>query len=232
MTEDAHAELLQAIGRALGEPGPYIEIVGERLPEISLGTLSSPPVTLTREVLGGAKSASGRVAWIELRSDKPEGEYVPVEIDLRVAWEGELRSITDVYTYNPYFGCSVFLARWYGDEFVFVYREKHKMIVSRLAPPYEIPDNVVLSDDLIEDRDILYFVRDDAVWGLMIPSLQPVAPVKFEPTGRWPVHELWLEAPGVARLATVLDTEGASWDERLASARAGAVTLLLSREPQ
>lgn len=232
MTEQTHAELLRAIGAALGEPGPYVEISGERLPEINLGTMSSPPITLTREVLGGAFDARGRVAWIELRSDTPQGEYVPVEIDLRFAWAGELRSVTEVDTYNPYFGCRVSLTRWYGDDFVFVYREKHKMIVSRMAPPYEAPDNVVLSDELIEDRDILYYLRDDVLHGLTLPGLRPVVPLKLEPAPRWAFHELWLEGPGVARLATVLDGPEVSWDERLARAHACAVTLLLSRDPQ
>ena len=51
---DPHEPLLAAIGRALGLDGPYSETVGERENAISVGTMSSAPITRSREVLGGA----------------------------------------------------------------------------------------------------------------------------------------------------------------------------------
>jgi hypothetical protein len=133
--EAAHQRLLAAIGAALGQPGPYAVQIAEREDAIHLGTGSSPPIGEGREVLGGAiEEHTGRVAWIEQRSEAPHGGYVPVEIDLRWAADGALRGVEEVPTYNPYFGCRVEFAAWVAGGFVYAYHEKHRFVLARLDP--------------------------------------------------------------------------------------------------
>lgn len=57
--------LLAAIGRALGQDGPYQERSSERQEEINPITGWIPPRDASLQVLGGAIGADGRVAWIE-----------------------------------------------------------------------------------------------------------------------------------------------------------------------
>lgn len=60
-----HPTLLAAIGRALGQDGPYRESSGDRQEEINIMTGWMPPKDRSRRVLGGAVDEGGRVAWIE-----------------------------------------------------------------------------------------------------------------------------------------------------------------------
>lgn len=60
-----HDALLAAIGRALGQDGPYQERDSERQQEINPITGWIPPLGASLRVLGGAIDARGRVAWIE-----------------------------------------------------------------------------------------------------------------------------------------------------------------------
>lgn len=73
--QDRHPTLLAAIGRALGQDGPYRERFGERQQEIHLGTGWMPPRDTSLRVLGGAVDPRGRAAWIE------EEVYGSEEID-------------------------------------------------------------------------------------------------------------------------------------------------------
>jgi hypothetical protein len=197
-----HPALLEAIGRALGQDAPYAEFDGERVEAISLGTMQSPPAGASRRVLGGAvDAATGRVAWVEERSDQPQGNHVPVEIDLHVAWDGQRRGRMPVPTYNPYFGCRVQLLRWYGEALVLLYREKHRMLAARLDPPYDTPQLVVLRDGCAVDGDTVYFVSrtPGLLEGRLLPSLAPALPL---PIPSSPEHvEVWPHAPGTLALA-------------------------------
>lgn len=148
-----HEELLAAIGAALGEVQPYAEQIAERDQVIFLGNGTSPPISRSREILGGAIGPEGRVGWIEQRSEPPVDGHVPVEIDVRVVVDGRLR-ISTLETYNPYFGCSVRFAAWVADGFVFVYSEKHRTILARFAAPFHEQQLVALHDEptIIDER--------------------------------------------------------------------------------
>jgi hypothetical protein len=150
-----HEQLLDAIGAALGQGGAYLEMLGERDEVIHLGSGTSPPITSSREVLGGAIGPNGCVGWIEQRSEPPQGQHVPVEIDVRVVVDGQLH-VSVLETYNPYFGCRVHFAAWVAEGFVFVYTEKHRTILARFAAPYLEQKLVTLHDALlIVDERIL-----------------------------------------------------------------------------
>lgn len=231
MTDD-HESLLAAIGRALELPEPYGELLGEREGAISLGTLSSAPIGHHREVLGGAEdAATGRVAWVEQRSAPPVGEHVPVEIDLRFAWEGRLRAVVEPYTYNPYFGCRVHLARWFGERFVLLYTEKHKTLLSHFDPPYRAQRSVEVDRRLIVDGDAVFHLDTDhgLLRGRVLPSMAETIPLPLPRAGRG--QALWLERPGVARLVAIprFGPGGAeAYDAALARAREEALVIELA----
>jgi len=179
----AHTELLVAIGRALGWPGPYRELSSEAAPVIFLGTGTSPPTGASLTVLGGAVDGD-RVAWIEQRTAPPEGDYLPTAIDVRVAWGGALRHTVPLATYNPYFGCHVSLARFYGDDFVYVYQEKHRLLLARLSTKTGRQRLVPLSSPAAVVGDVIYH-RDtgwrsgwpELILGRMLPGAKPTAPL-------------------------------------------------------
>ncbi len=67
-----------------------------------------------------------RVAWVEQRwrdagYEDIDGYELYVDGAGSRAWE--------IDTYNPWFGCTVHLMRWYGDDLVVIYSEKHHTIV-------------------------------------------------------------------------------------------------------
>lgn len=223
---DVQPDLLAAIGAALGLPGPYSETSGERENAISLGTMFSPPIEHHREVLGGA-AANGRVAWVELRSAPPINGYVPVEIDVRFAWDGGLRHVIEPYTYNPYFGVRVRFARWYGERFVLVYREKHKMLLSHFDPPYDAQEYVQIGDSVIVDGDRVFYLdrREPLLRGHALPGITEIAPLAIPPSEEG--HLLWLERPGVARLAVLQPRGDRTWDAELERAREAAIAIEL-----
>jgi hypothetical protein len=197
---DDHASLLREIGEALGHPGPYLEILGELEDSISLGTMFSPPIGDHREVLGGARDpVTGHVAWVELRSSTPIDGYVPVAIDVRFAWGGGLRGEVVPYTYNPYFGVRIELARWYGERFVLLYREKHEMLLSYFDPPYEAQDRIEIDDDFIVDGDRVFYLDAGHLRGRVMPAMTETEtrPIPRSEHG----YRLWLERGGLARLA-------------------------------
>jgi hypothetical protein len=225
-TPDAeHLALLEAIGQALGWTKPYAELLGERAEAFSLGTMHQPPSGENLRVLGGAVDAtSGRVAWIEERSQEPEDGYVPVDIDLVVAWGGEQRVKIPVPTYNPYFGCQVRHMLWYGEALVLIYREKHLTIAARMAPPYGTLEMVVIGGGCAVDGNTVYFVYDHPglIEARLLPSLAPGLPLPVSSASR--SVEIWQHSPGV--LAVVErplhgdDEELDDYRARLASARA------------
>lgn len=220
-------DLLADISEALGSS--YVEQHGELQRSISLGTGFSPPIDHHREVLGGAKDpASGRVAWMELRSAPPIDGYVPVEIDVRFAWGGELRHVVVPYTYNPYFGARVGFARWYGERFVIVYREKHRMLLSHFDPPYEHQEYVQISDDCIVDGDRVFYIKAGELCGYELPAMTPTPPIAVP---AFDYHQtLLLVRPGVAGIANLPvydhDTREA-YEADVAKARAAATELEL-----
>lgn len=173
--------LRAAIGRALGQPLPAHEGF---------------------EVLGGAVAVeTGRVGWIEQQTDPPQDGYVPVRIELRVAQGGQPLGAMEVPTYNPFFGCDVRHMRWYGEALILIYREKHRMILARMEPPYTGLTMARIHDRFIVDGDAVYFVSDHAelLEGLLLPSLAPALPLP--PAGPLGGRSLW--QPSAGRLALV-----------------------------
>lgn len=220
---DERERLLAAIGRALGQAGPYEELLGEREDAISLGAMFSAPIDHHREVLGGAvDAATGRVGWIELRSAPPVHGGVPVEIDLRFAWRGRLRRVLEPYTYNPYFGCRVHLARWYERRFVLLYTEKHKTLLSHYDPPYRGQRLIELDHRFVVDGDAVFHLdrHGGVLRGRVLPSMAETLPLSLPPFDH---HQtLWWERPGVARLVTlprVVNGDFAAYDADLLRAR-------------
>jgi hypothetical protein len=199
---DEHTSLLRAIGEALGLPGPYLEIQGELEDAFSLGTMFSAPISDHREVLGGARDPNtGHVAWVELRSATPVDGYVPVAIDVRFAWGGGSRGEVVPYTYNPYFGVRVELARWYGERFVLLYREKHKMLLSHFDPPYEAQDRIEIDDDFIVDDDRVFYLDGGHLRGRAMPTMTETETRSIPRSDHG--YRLWLERRGLARLAVL-----------------------------
>ncbi len=212
-SDQEHLALLAAIGQALGQHTPYEERHAARKAAFSLGTGQSPPAGAGLQVLGGAVSPeSGRVAWLEQKSEAPAQGVVPVSIALHVAWGGERRGMLEVPTYNPYFGCELAHVRWYGESLIVLYREKHKMIAARWDPPYQELDMVRIQDRCIVDGGTVYFVseRPGLLEGRLLPSLAPALPVP--PPGPTRYTSLWQPAPG--RLALVETPRVEKGDDR------------------
>ncbi|MFY0564743.1 hypothetical protein ACN28E_12885 [Archangium lansingense] len=211
-TSDAeHLALLAAIGRAVGQDTPYEERHGERAEAISFGTMQRLPADASLEVLGGlVDPETGRVAWIEQQSGIPQSGYVPVSIDLHVAWRGQRLTRLEVPTYNPYFGCRLQFMRWYGETLSFIYLEKHRTIAARMEPPYAELELVALESLGAVDGDAVYFVSERAglLEGRMLPSLEPALPLPVPDRARR--LEVWGRAPGVLALAAWPRRDGAA----------------------
>lgn len=197
-----HEALLEAIGRALGGDAPYAEVEGAPGNALHLGTMKLLPVGTSLEVLGGAVDASGRVAWVEQRTDAPEDGHVPVSIDVHFAWDGQPRGRVEVPTYNPYFGCRVGFMHWYGDALVVIYREKHQTLALRLHPPAEALTLATLKDSWVFDEDTVYFVseRPGLLEGRLLPSLELALPLPV-PRRASVFVQFWRDAPGTVGLA-------------------------------
>lgn len=228
-----HVALLAAIGRALGWSSPYVELHGERAEALHLGTLQQPPAGESIEVLGGAvEPVTGRVAWIEERSGTPQDGHVPVSIHVHVAWGGQQRSAMEVPTYNPYFGCRVRFIRWFGDSLVFIYREKHRTLAARMAPPYDGMELVEVGSSCTVDGDTAYFVsqRPGLLQGWMLPSLAPALPLPVPSSAEERV-EIWQHAPGALALAVLPpfsdEDDGESYRAKVDAARAAPRALAL-----
>lgn len=150
-----HEQLLDAIGAALGESG--------------------------REVLGGAIGPNGCVGWIEQRTEPPRGDFVPVEIDVRVVVDGQLH-VSPLATYNPYFGCRVYVAAWIAGGFVFAYAEKGHKILARFAAPYLQQQLVVLHGPclIVDDRIVDLDTWQGVLHVRSLVDLEPGIPVLTE----------------------------------------------------
>lgn len=201
MTSDApnpqHLALLAAIGRALGQDTPYEERLMNPDEDLTQVPVQSPSPKPNIEVLEGVESPeTGWVAWVEQRTDAPQEGFLPVSIDLHVAWGGQRRAVLPVPTYNPYFGCRVGFMRWYGETLFLIYREKHRTLLAWWTPSSEQLELMRLADTHFVDGDTVYFASE---WqglfeGVLLPSLQPAVP--FFPPGATGFRSLWQPAPG------------------------------------
>lgn len=131
-----------------------------------------------RDVLDGDIDTFGRIAWIERAEDT---------FFLRTAGGGPEIS-REIETYNPYFGCDVHYMRWWGDDIVSIYREKHRMLV--WVVPVSDPSAARLASiphDHAVHEDLVVFGGDEPglLRALSIPTLEPRSPVPICTTERW-----------------------------------------------
>ena len=134
-------------------------------------------------IVGGAIDGE-RVAWVEQRwQDAGYPDIEEYTLTMR-AGDGRERAWI-VETYNPWFGCEVYLLRWFGDEVVAVYREKHRTIVCTvgftgaprlrvIAFAWQIVGDVVLYAS--EARGLVERVR--------VPDLTVCTPIPIDEAAR------------------------------------------------
>ncbi len=197
MKDDA---LLKAIGEALGSQGPYQEASGK--PD---GGLQKEP---SLEVLGGAANAAlGAVAWLERRVEPPSGGFVDVDIELCVVQDGE-RFVLEVPSYNPFFGCNVLFAKWFGQSFCFAYEEKHCQILAVVRAPWSAFELVKLRHPsvLVGDTVVFIDVHHGVLSGWRLPQLEPMVPVTA-PHGasRYPIQYLTAAGANQVEVATWIE---------------------------
>jgi len=70
-----------------------------------------------------------RTAWVEQRWRDAGYEDIDGYV---LHMGGAAQAVWEIDTYNPWFGCTVHFMRWYGDELVVIYSEKHHTIVCAL----------------------------------------------------------------------------------------------------
>jgi len=123
----SESELRSAIGRALGQPGPYENAPGWDLFELLAGTLD--PTT-------------GAVAWVEDRTRPRRVDPSPVHIEchteLRIARAGREVLTWPLEHYNPFFETRVHHLHLEDNRATVVYREKHR-IVAAVVPFVGLP---------------------------------------------------------------------------------------------
>lgn len=73
-----------------------------------------------------------RIAWLE-RHYQPSSPNIEMGYKIKGMFGHDKVFDWDVVTYNPAFGCQVFLLRWWGDLLVFVYHENVNRI--NVIPP-------------------------------------------------------------------------------------------------
>lgn len=83
-------------------------------------------------IVGGAIDGE-RVAWVEQRWRGEAYEDID-EYTLYMQTGDQPPRAWVVETYNPWFGCEIYLLRWWGDELVVIYHEKHHTIACVLGP--------------------------------------------------------------------------------------------------
>jgi hypothetical protein len=158
MTED----LLAAIGAALGLDRPYRESPPPRdSGMIAMGSGQVVASGAGNRILGGTvDDATGRVGWVEetVGGWRQDG-YLLVDITLNVAAPGTERLQVDLRTYNPFFGASVHLMRFYGDALVTIYTEKHRTYASRLVPPSPEQLFAVVDRPAVDIDDLWCYLR-------------------------------------------------------------------------
>ncbi|NDJ55098.1 MAG: hypothetical protein GYB68_18665 [Chloroflexi bacterium] len=86
------------------------------------------------EITAAALHPAGKgYAWVHCMAKESGTEgrsLISVRFRLFVRLAGQDDIEWEVYTYNPYFGCLTEYLRWYSDQVVMIYREKHDHYVA------------------------------------------------------------------------------------------------------
>jgi len=134
------------------------------------------------EIVGGTVSEDGRrAAWVECRSKELSRNHVDVHFHLRARIDDQAIIDWEVETYNPYFGCHVQYARWWGERVVLIYHEKHRTIVASVAERNDaklVPISVRW--DIVDDTLLFESEEPDLVEAVGLPNLEPRLPVPLQ----------------------------------------------------
>jgi len=83
---------------------------------------------------------------------------------------------SEIQSYNPFFGCGVRLLEWFGHEVIFIYREKHRTYLCRLALDSAAEFREIADDWVINGRQVGFAgYRDKRVRRLLLPSLEELS---------------------------------------------------------
>jgi len=223
-----HAVLLDAIGRLTGldrpwrqhpPPSRWWDLEDDGTPEPSDG--------VAVEVLGGAiDQTRDRVAWVERRTVRPDGDGGWIRVWLNLAGEDMPRvsvplvpdrddKVTGV-DFLRFFDvpteCLVIGFSWAGD----------RKRLCRLTPCATGPHSVHRVDlggsAAVVVDDSAWYLResytDDLMYGLRLPDLTPLTPIPVPPrdaSACYTWHALDAGAPGTVRWTERLADNGAAW---------------------
>lgn len=128
------------------------------------------------EIVGGAVDGA-RVAWVEKRA-RSDGGWEDVEYRLRMRAGDVLVREWVVDTYNPHFGCAVGYLRWWGEDVVVIYGEKHETIACALGPS-GAPRLLAIDHAWQVLGDVLLYASDarGLVERMRLPELERRAPL-------------------------------------------------------
>lgn len=166
-SDDAHDQASAEVCARLGVPEEWVAEDGYEH-AITAGTIDGE-----------------RIAWVERRS-RCDGGREDVDYYLRSRVGDAPRREWVVDTYNPYFGCRVGYLRWWGEQVVIVYREKHATVVCALEPG-ATPRMRALSDRWRVVGDVVLYASEarGLVEQVHLPDLEPRAPLPRAVAAEW-----------------------------------------------
>lgn len=146
---------IEDASRMLGRPVKYVDEDGWEQEIIAATALNS----------------RDELAYVSCTS-KDQGNFVAVSFEFRVRDTNGHETISEIESYNPYFGCDVHFMEWRGKSAVLVYREKHATYVATCASGGPAC-YVKISDYWIVNGDVLgyWFHKDLEVRRLSLPDL-------------------------------------------------------------
>lgn len=128
-----------------------------------------------QEIIAAAFGPSGEIAYVSCAA-KEQSEYVDVSFTFRLRDDSGREVSSQVASYNPYFGCDVFLLEWLGSTAILIYQEKHETYIAECSMESSAR-YVPITDYWIVNNDRLGFwdYKDTEVRTLELPALNELS---------------------------------------------------------
>jgi hypothetical protein len=85
-----------------------------------------------QEIIAASIGPAGAIAYVACAAKELAG-YVDVSFEFRLYGGSADEVVSEIASYNPYFGCDVRFLEWLGSTAVLIYREKHNTYIAECS---------------------------------------------------------------------------------------------------